>query len=457
MNPQNCMSQGDEVCDTPPTGGPMYGCPSGAFNSCQESPTDLNDQTVNYMDYTDDRCMVMFSKGQRDRMFFYLDTDRAQLWSASNLTATGCDGTLSPGCRPVADFEASPANVCVGNSIQFQDQTTGGATNWQWTFAGGNPATSTLQNPLVSWTQPGTYAVTLLASNAIGADTLQQNGFVTIAAPRSGPVIEGFEASTNLPLEWYAIDEDQSGTWQVSSVTGRSGQQSIFVPNFATPVQRMQDDLVTHVIDLSATSAPGELTFAHAYRRRDSFVKDSLQVWASTDCGATWQMLWEKWGNALATIGGYNAASPFVPTASQWDADTVNLQALAGAQQVRLMFRSVGGASQDLYLDDINLSLLTAAPSAQQPAQLKILAYPNPATLPPTLELRLGQATTLNAQLVDLAGRVAFSWEPQKMAAGTHFMEIPAMVWGKMPAGLYFLRINSPGFVGCVKIVKDRQ
>ena len=55
--------QDDFVADTPSSDGPNYGCPSYPTTNCQ-SP----DMTMNYMDYTDDACMYMFTDGQRNRM-----------------------------------------------------------------------------------------------------------------------------------------------------------------------------------------------------------------------------------------------------------------------------------------------------------------------------------------------------------------------------------------------------
>ena len=55
--------QDDFVADTPSSDGPNYGCPSYPTVNCKS-----NDMTMNYMDYTDDNCMYMFSDGQRNRM-----------------------------------------------------------------------------------------------------------------------------------------------------------------------------------------------------------------------------------------------------------------------------------------------------------------------------------------------------------------------------------------------------
>lgn len=52
----------DFVADTPSSDRPNYGCPTSARH-CR-----TNDQFMNYMDYTDDSCMNMFSEGQKTRM-----------------------------------------------------------------------------------------------------------------------------------------------------------------------------------------------------------------------------------------------------------------------------------------------------------------------------------------------------------------------------------------------------
>jgi hypothetical protein len=56
-------SGSDGVADTPNQGSENYGCPSFPHVSCSNS----GDMSMNYMDYTDDGCMYMFSKGQQSR------------------------------------------------------------------------------------------------------------------------------------------------------------------------------------------------------------------------------------------------------------------------------------------------------------------------------------------------------------------------------------------------------
>lgn len=55
--------QDDFVADTPESNGPNYGCPSYPTVNCRST-----DMTMNYMDYTNDACMYMFSSGQKSRL-----------------------------------------------------------------------------------------------------------------------------------------------------------------------------------------------------------------------------------------------------------------------------------------------------------------------------------------------------------------------------------------------------
>lgn len=56
----------DQVGDTPQHNTANYGCPAANHKStCSGQPVEM---TMNYMDYTDDGCMYMFSAGQRTRM-----------------------------------------------------------------------------------------------------------------------------------------------------------------------------------------------------------------------------------------------------------------------------------------------------------------------------------------------------------------------------------------------------
>lgn len=83
---------------------------------------------------------------------------------------------------PVAAFNANNTTVCAGSTIQFTDQSTFFPTNWNWSFPGGTPSSSTQQNPAVTYNTAGTYNVSLIVFNAAGSDTLSNLNYITINA-----------------------------------------------------------------------------------------------------------------------------------------------------------------------------------------------------------------------------------------------------------------------------------
>lgn len=83
--------------------------------------------------------------------------------------------------KPVADFKADSTHIFSGSSISFIDQSSFNPTSWQWMFEGGEPTTSTEQNPQnIVYNTPGTYSVTLVATNALGSDTLLKSCYIEV-------------------------------------------------------------------------------------------------------------------------------------------------------------------------------------------------------------------------------------------------------------------------------------
>jgi len=100
----------------------------------------------------------------------------------------------SPPVPPTADFSGNPQEVYAGQAVQFTDNSAGAPSSWAWTFEGGNPSSSTLQNPSVSYSTPGTYDVTLQVTNPYGSNTLTKQDYIT-CIPASLPPTADFSAN----------------------------------------------------------------------------------------------------------------------------------------------------------------------------------------------------------------------------------------------------------------------
>jgi PKD repeat protein len=80
-----------------------------------------------------------------------------------------------------AAFSASPTTVCTGGQVTFTDQSLGSPTTWSWSFPGGTPATSNLQNPVVTYSSVGVYDVTLTVGDGSTTNALTKTSYITVA------------------------------------------------------------------------------------------------------------------------------------------------------------------------------------------------------------------------------------------------------------------------------------
>lgn len=90
-------SLSDEVDDTPNQGHPNYGVPSFPHISCDNGPD--GDMFVNYMDYVDDKCMVMFTQGQATRVNACLEGPRSSF--LAGVENKGTEGASSERKMPM--------------------------------------------------------------------------------------------------------------------------------------------------------------------------------------------------------------------------------------------------------------------------------------------------------------------------------------------------------------------
>lgn len=83
----------DRVDDTPPQSGPTRGCPNGVITSCTAGAA--GNMYMNFMDFTDDACMNMFTKGQAARMRELFDADGPRRPLLASGKAAGADDAVA--------------------------------------------------------------------------------------------------------------------------------------------------------------------------------------------------------------------------------------------------------------------------------------------------------------------------------------------------------------------------
>lgn len=88
---------------------------------------------------------------------------------------------VNAGTAPVSDFYADVTEITPGDTVNFFDLSSGNPTQWTWWFEGGEPGTSSLQNPTnIVYPTVGSYYVKLRTKNSFGNNTVQKDGYIVV-------------------------------------------------------------------------------------------------------------------------------------------------------------------------------------------------------------------------------------------------------------------------------------
>ncbi|QEC42242.1 PKD domain-containing protein [Pseudobacter ginsenosidimutans] len=80
---------------------------------------------------------------------------------------------------PVAAFSSNRQSGCAPLGVAFRDESSNSPKYWSWDF--GNGQFSNLQNPSVTYAQPGTYTVTLTVRNGDGTHSITRTNYITVS------------------------------------------------------------------------------------------------------------------------------------------------------------------------------------------------------------------------------------------------------------------------------------
>lgn len=428
----------DQVNDTPET----RGVTSCALNENFCGP---RANVENYMDYS--YCSKMFSNGQKSRMRAALvatGTGRNNLWTAANLTAVGADGNVYL-CN--ANFTVPKQTICAGESIEFNDASYNVVTGWTWTFPGGTPATSTDQNPTVVYSTPGTYAVTLSATDGSVTDVETKTGFITVLPSGVNiPYFEGFEGfSQTSDLSWFTIVNSSPTTaaWSLTNTAGSSGTNSVKLSNFNQTGTNF-DELVSGPIDLSSITSATNVTmsFRYAYRKKASGNSEILKVFLTGDCGDSWQQRKTISGTSLSN---QVATTTWTPQAGDWTTvHMTNVTSQYWVENFSFKFRFDASGGNNVYLDDINIypgspsnDIVLGVDEINNVVE-KLNVFPNPAEEELNISFNADNAKTVYLVVTDVLGK-QIQAEMIQAASGSNLVLIPT---AKLASGMYLLQIG---------------
>ena len=437
---ENC-DMDDQVSDTPVTSG---------WTSCNVNGSTCGslDNVQNYMEYS--YCGRMFSEGQRTRMRAAMNSgvaQRNQLWTPENLEETGVN--LEP-ILCEARFGASRQTICVGDTVQFFDDSYHGVTGWAWEFGDGNSAND--QNPLHTFDEPGNYDVTLTVSNGGNEVSLTELGFIQVLDPdgMSLPFTENFEAE-DLDDNWFMVDVSNDGDgWEVTSVAGYTGEQSLRIHNWSNNVEFNRDQLISQAMDMSEAELI-QVTYKWAYcykgnNEDEDDTDDRLKVYASPNCGETWSL--RRMHRGFTDLPSA-PPHPFVFTPNgqdEWNSYVLEIPySQFYTENFRIMFEFESRLGNNIFLDDINITAYTASDllELELGEGVDFEVYPNPAQDEATVSFstRL-MYQTMDIAFMDLTGRTLWSQTQRNVIPGLHLVDLPIVEWS---AGTYLVSVVLDG------------
>ncbi len=279
----------------------------------------------------------------------------------------------------VADFSADYKSFyCPGDTISFVPHCVASSNaTYQWTFTGANPVSSTDMYPKIVYTATGSFDVKLVVTDGVYADSITKPAFITTVPGGNLPLQEGFESGAFNPNWKLQGTGTTASNWNININVGGFGQSNFCMQNdnYNFDAQGAHDAIYTEKYDF--TNAGGtQLIFDVAYAPYGGIYSDTLEVLVSTDCGATFTSIYFKGGNDLATAPALTATA-FIPGASEWRTDTIDVSAYAGNSEVLFAFVNIGHFGQVLYVDNINLYNVFASVNDVD-KDFSFSVYPNP-------------------------------------------------------------------------------
>ncbi|PKP02834.1 MAG: hypothetical protein CVU11_10565 [Bacteroidetes bacterium HGW-Bacteroidetes-6] len=462
------FTAGDEVDDTPPvanaTQNTSVNCfTPGSLNTCTNDSPDEPDMIENYMDYQFGYCNNIFSLGQLDRINTTLMNDRRKLWSYENLIATGVLDTSTAPCTPVADFFSETHFVCAGSTVNYFDASFNGAVDsWLWSFPGGNPSSSTDQNPIVSYSSPGTYAVTLNVYNATGNDALTKTAWITVfdtASVIDAPYAESFE-TINFANDVVVIN-DASSEWELNSGIGYTGSKCAYINNFDGNTSGSYDQLITPAFNLTSLPAGNhaKISFRYSYAGKITpgslltaadTAFDKLNVYVSTDCGKTWT---NKISLAGATMGtSAPIETTFEPTTqTEWALKEIAIPStqLPLYANTRLKFEFYANGGNNIYIDDISIYSISAG-IGEYINEKSFSVFPNPVTDATNINFDLRKNSEVVISVIDANGREVMMIENSSLSSGSYSYPLPTEQLGAHGNYMINLSINGESLIKSV-------
>lgn len=448
----------DKVDDTPQHHDANYTCQTFPYKVCSSTTTN-GEMYMNYMDYSPDICMSMFSQGQASRMISALTNSRATILTSdaakpyTNKNDVGIFNILSPSktenaCGVISSqIELTNIGTDTLKSVDIIMELNGSQiskVNWtgklpylQSTTVSFDGYTFTNSNNKIRF-------YTMLPNNIADEDNSNDTISKELLNIKSTslPLFESFESNTFPPTNWAISNPDNNITWEQSTAAGYVGTKSLVFKNFeSTNLNDQHDEFVSPRFKCKSSS----LSFYYAYKKYSSTVTpyDTLTVSISTDCGKTKTELFKKGGDNLVVKSPSFTTIFYVPSSkTEWKKVKISLAAYEG-QDVNLYFDNKTQFENNLYIDSIFVSTDTVLGLEEIDTANSLYIYPNPAENNITIELKDGYNSLI---CYNMLGEVVKS-------VNSISESISNLDVSDLPKGIYLINIQKGDFSFSEKLV----
>jgi hypothetical protein len=446
----------DYVTDTPNQGNSHNTCPGYPSASCGNS----SDMFMNYMDYTPDTCMNIFTNGQKTRMRTILENSprRMSLLTSIGLVAptiyardvaitkvlnpgpTLCETTVAPSFILRNIGTAKLTSISIDYTINGQTSSSTKQVNVA------SYDTTKIVLPQVSvGSVPGDYILTIELKSPNGStDERTTNNILTqsfkIFPSATLPYTEKFDN-----LNTFSADNTSNATvWQIADVGGNGTSNKAAKISFLNTAQiGDRDYLISPTFSTKGLDSLS-LSFKYSYAAKDNFSEDILAIRVSADCGMSFYQQDEVYFNTSSFLETTTATtSPFVPSKPEhWRTECLNLSNYIGFDKLQIEFIAISGEGNALYIDDVELKYTTCnggIPVAvdKEVEKPEFNLYPNPGPGNLTVELKLPAAEDLELVVFDALGRIVFQDNYTKANSLHEDLNLSGFT-----AGLYFIKIH---------------
>lgn len=271
----------------------------------------------------------------------------------------------------------------------------------------------------------------------------------------AAPLSQGFELPAFPPAGWALYNADGATTWQRTTAAARNGVASLYIKNFKDSSYNNVDELYSPQVSYSGVDsisvAFDVAALTYNYPGSTAIPLDTLEVFATNDCGTTLTSIYKKWGNELQTVNdpNYPQTTEFIPnTRNQWRRETINLSSYVGRSPLQLVFRNTTNSENNIFLDNIDLTTKTL------PAKLKeqgYLIYPSPFTSMFTIQHYLSPTELRGVAVYNSVGQRVYA-QTYGASGASAFMQVDM---SRMANGLYTVVLRYTNRTISQKIIKS--